>query len=249
MNIRKWSVTALAIGVFMLSSLMATGVAIAAQDSTPADQETFPVNIRFLNAMTSLDAVDVYINGDESEQRVVEGLEYGTVSETFEGTAPVTGVLIKQNVNAGYDRYIFNTIVPTEAGKEYLVVISDLLIIPTEFDTSPLGADMVRARAIHAAPQAPAVDMYASDSGGGAALADLVPAVTDLQYGEAGDGGTLPAGSYDVRLTQTGTDTVAAEVTGLAMDAGQVYAVVLIGTPGDTDKPLTLVQVAVPAMQ
>src|SRR5687768_15741090 len=111
MNIRKWSVTALAIGVLMLSSLMATGVAIAAQDSTPADQETFPVNIRFLNAMTSLDAVDVYINGDESEQRVVEGLEYGTVSETFEGTAPVTGVLIKQNVNAGYDRYIFNTIV------------------------------------------------------------------------------------------------------------------------------------------
>jgi uncharacterized protein DUF4397 len=247
MKTQRWGVAALAIALLLATGVMMTGGMVSAQDSTPADQETFPVNIRFLNAVTALNDVDVYINGDEEEQRVVEGLEYGTVSDVFEGTAPVSGILIKQNVDFGIDQYLFNTIVPTEAGKEYLVVISDLLIIPTELDLSELGAGTARARVVHAAATAPSVDIYASAAGEGVALTELVPVVSDIRYGQVTDGGELPAGSYDVRATATGTDTVAVEASGLAIDAGQVYVVVAIGTPGDTDKPLTLVPVAVPA--
>jgi hypothetical protein len=238
---------ALMVALLGLSGMVASAGPVSAQDSTPADQQTFPVNIRFVNAMTSLNEIDVYINGDDSDQRVVEGLEYGTVSEPFEGTAPVTGVLIKQNVNAGFDRYIFDTIVPTEAGKEYLVVVSDLIVIPTELDLSPLGAGMARVRAVHAAAQAPSLDFYVSATGDGASLTDLVPIVTDIRYGLVTDGGEVAAGTFDVRGTATGTDTVAVEASGLALDAGQVYAIVVIGSPGDTDDPLTLLPVAVSA--
>lgn len=245
MKIRRRSFGALAIGALLLSGMLGPGA--LAQDSTPADQESFPVNIRFLNAMTSLDKVDVYINGDESDQRVIEGLEYGVTSDVVEGTAPVTGILIKQNVEFGVDQYLYNIIVNTEAGKEYLVVISDLLIIPTEFDQSRLGPGEARARAINAAAQAPALDFYASEAGGGVALLDLVPVVNNLRYGEAGDGGVVPAGSYDVIATATGTDSVVVEAPATALDAGQVYTVVVIGKPGDTENPLTLVTVSVPA--
>jgi Domain of unknown function (DUF4397) len=112
---------------------------------------------------------------------------------------------------------------------------------------SPLSGNQARARAIHAAAQAPSVDIYASEAGATTALTDLVPIVRDLQYGQAGEGGEINAGSFDVKLTATGTDTVAAEVDGLTVDAGQVYSFVIIGTPGDTDKPLTIVPVSVPA--
>ncbi len=247
MNLRRIGIAALLLSFWALSAMTLGMGSAQAQDSTPASDGSFPVNIRFLNAMTSLDKVDVYINGDEEEQRVVEGLEYGTTSEAFTGTAPVTGVLVKQNVNAGFDQYLYNTIVPTEAGKEYLVVITDLLLIPTEFDQSQTGDDAARARVINAAPQSPALDIYASEAGSGVSLGDLIPVITDISFGGVTDGGELNAGSYDVVGTETGTTNTAIESPGVALEAGQVYTLVIIGTPGSTEQPLSIVSVSVPA--
>ncbi len=159
----------------------------------------------------------------------------------------MTNVLIKYNVEFGFDQYLFNTIVPTEAGKEYLVVITDLILIPTEFDVSAVDADQARARAINAAPQAPALDVFASLEGTDTPLLDSVPIVTNLSFGQVTDGGTVTAGTYDVTATATGTDTVAVESTGVAFDAGQSYVSVIYGKPGDTDTPLTIVNVSAPA--
>jgi len=245
----------------LMTGLLGSGGITTAQDAE------FPVNIRFFNAMTALNTVDVYINGETDEQRVVEGLAYGTVSDAFTGTAPVTNVLIKQNVNLRFDRYLHNTIIPTEAGKEYLVVITDLILIPTEFDQSPTGAEMARVRAINAAAQAPAFDLYATASGDmgspvSAATASaspvgdaspmaspvsVEPIVSDLGFGRATDGGELPVGTYDVTATAAGTDTVALEASGIALDAGQVYAMVVYGQPGDSDTPLSILPISVPA--
>jgi hypothetical protein len=241
----------------MLGSLALMIGLLGSGGMTTAQDADFPVNIRFFNAMTALETVDVYINGEGDEQRVVEGLAYGTVSDAFTGTAPATNVLIKQNVNLSFDRYLYNTIIPTEAGKEYLVVITDLILIPTEFDQSPTGADMARVRAINAAAQAPALDLYATASGDMASpvsaespVASPVsaePIVADLGFGRVTDGGEIPVGSYDVTATATGTETVAVEASGIAIDAGQVYAVVIYGQPGDTDTPLSILPVSVPA--
>jgi hypothetical protein len=246
MNLRRIGIAALLLSFWAMSAMTLGIGAAQAQDSTPASDESFPVNIRFLNAMTSLDKVDVYINGDESDQRVIEGLEYGTASEAFTGTAPVTGVVVKQNVT-GFDRYIYSTVVPTEAGKEYLVVITDLVLIPTEFDQSRTGAGMARARVINAAPQSPALDIFASEAGAGVALGDLIPVITGIGYGGVTDGGELDAGSYDVVATEAGTTNVAIESPGMALEAGQVYTMVVIGTPGSTEQPLTIVPVSVAA--
>lgn len=239
------------LGAFLVVALT-LGIAstfVSAQEATPDDAaaESFPVSITFVNAMTSLGSVDVYINGDDSDQRVVEGLEYGTVSEAFNGTAPATGVVIKQNVNWGYDRYLFNTLVPTEAGKSYVVVISDFFIIPTEVDLSATGADAGRTRGVHAAAQAPAVDVYVTQAGAEFAIGNVVPLIVDLSYGNVTDGGLTPAGTYDLRLTATGTDTIALESPGLVVEAGQVYTLVIIGKPGSTEQPLTTLVVAMPA--
>jgi len=235
----------------LIVGLLGSGGIATAQDTA------FPVTIRFFNAMTALDSVDVYINGESDEYRVVEGLEYGTVSDAFTGTAPVTSVLIKQNVNLRFDRYLYSNIIPTEAGKEYLVVISDLILIPTEFDQSPTGADAARVRAINASAQAPALDIYASASGEMASPVSVEspvaspvsvePIVSDLGLGGVTDGGEIPAGTYDVTATATGSDAVVIEANDIAIDAGQVYTVVIYGKPGDTDAPLSILPISVPA--
>src|SRR5215204_4181841 len=87
------------LGTFLaLVMLLGSGAnALHAQDATPEGDDA-PVELVFVNALTALEKVDVYINGDESDQRVVEGLEYGTTSEAIEGTAPGTVVVVRQNV-------------------------------------------------------------------------------------------------------------------------------------------------------
>lgn len=238
--------------LFALVAIIALGAvflapmpAVHAQDSADGDQ--FPVNLRFLNAMTTIDKIDVYINDDEQEQRVAEGLEYGVVSETYAGTAPITAVIIKQNVNNGFDSYLYQVVVPTEAGKDYLIIVSDLLIIPTEMDLSAIDADQARVRAVNAAAQSPALDFYFTRASEGTVLGDLSPIVTDIRFGQATDAGTVLAASYDVTATATGTDTMAVESNGLAMDAGQSYTLVVVGKPGDTDTPLTIIPVGASA--
>ena len=216
---------------------------VATMPTAQAQDSEFPVNIRFLNAMTTVDKIDVYINSDEQEQRVAEGLEYGVVSEAYSGTAPVTAVIIKQNVNNGFDQYLYQIVVPTEAGKDYLVIVSDLLIIPTEMDLSPVDGDQARVRAVNASAQSPSLDFYVTRASEGTVIGDLSPVATDIRFGQATDVGEVPAGSFDVTANATGTDTMAAQSKGLAIDAGQSYTLVVIGKPGDTDTPMTIVAV------
>ena len=223
------------------------GAAVAAQDAaTPAAQDSFPVKVTFVNAMTSLSAVDIYINGTDKDQRVVEGLQYGDVSEAYDGTAPGTVVTVKQNVNFGLDRYLYQTLVPTAAGQSYVVVISDFVLIPVQVDLSKAGDDGAHTVAVHAASEAPAVDIYATPNGQQFSIGNVVPVVTNVRYGTSTAGGTVAAGSYDINLTQTGTDTEVLQQDGVTIDAGQSYVFVLIGQPGSTEQPLALVTVSQP---
>lgn len=233
--------------VAVMLALVAALAAPAIAQDTSSDAPSFPVSITFVNAMTSLDKVDVYVNGDREEQRVIEGFEYGAVSESFEGTAPGTIVVVKYNVDFGFDRYLYSTLIPTAAGQNYLVVISDLFLIPTLFDARSAEADAAYTQAIHAAAQAPAVDVYVA-AGGDDTTADRgEPTVTGLSFGLRTDGVQAPAGSYAVVLTATGTDTVVIEQTDVQLEAGTTSIFVLIGKPGSTEQPLTLLQVQSPA--
>jgi uncharacterized protein DUF4397 len=236
-------ITSVALALLLVSI---GGAVVGAQDSATPAAGTFPVQITFVNGLTALSAVDVYINGTEKDQRVVEGLKYGEISESFEGTAPGTVVTVKQNVNFGIDRYLYQTVVPTAAGQNYVVVISDYVLIPVQVDVSKAVGDTARTVAVHAAAEAPAVDIYATPSGQTFSIGNVVPLVTNVKYGTTTAGGPAAAGTYDIQLTQTGTDTLVLEQDGVTIDAGQSYVFVLIGQPGSTEQPLTLLTVSMP---
>ncbi len=233
MKTRRRFVGLMAALIVVSMSINGFGPKALAQDENP-----FPVSIAFLNAMTSQSEVDVFIDGAGKSERQIEGLPYGEVSELYEGSAPVTGIVVKQNRQFGIDRWLFNTILPTEAGRSYLVVISDFVITPVQINNVPVSGDMALARVIHASAQSPVVDI----------LVDDVVAFEGLRYGLATDAGELAAGTYNLKLNASGTDTTAIEVDGVEIEAGMLYAFVAIGTPGSADQPLEIVVASTSAM-
>ena len=236
---KRFSLLPLVAALLVVGLLPALARSAAAQDATattaPAGQESFPVMARFINAMTSVDKIDVDLNSDDN--RIVQNLEYGKISDSVELTAPVSNIIVKEPRNNQYDLWLFNTIVSTQAGGTYVITVSDFLIIPVQVDVSPLGDKQTRGRLVHAAAQAPAIDVLANDK---------PPRVTDLRYGQASDTGELLATTYDLKFNQTGTTTTALDVPGTVLDAGQSYVMVLIGKPGSTEQPLTTINVATP---
>jgi hypothetical protein len=212
----------------------------SAQDASPtaaAPGGTFPVTARFVNAMTSVDTIDVDLNSDDN--RVVQGLKYGEVSDPVQLTAPASNIIVKQPRKRRFDLWLFNTVVATQAGQSYVITVSDLLVIPVQVDTSPLKSGEARGRLVHAAAQAPPVDVLANDK---------PTKIKDLGYGQASDTGEVPAATYDFKLVQSGaTTTTVVDVPGTALASGQSYVMVLIGKPGSTDQPLKVLSVATPA--
>jgi hypothetical protein len=229
------------VALLIVSSLFAaTSGGTSAQDATPTTTaSSFPVQAIFVNAMTNYTTINIYVNGSDKDQRVVEDLKYGTASPNITMTSPTTEIIIKEPKNNRADRWLFQSIIPTGAGNQYVITVSDQLVIPIQADISTLKANETRARVVHAANQAPTADIYVNNG--------VKPAVTNLRYGMASETGQNAAGSYDIKFNQTGTSTTFLDMPGLALDAGQVYTLILIGTPGSTAEPLTLLTVAVPA--
>jgi hypothetical protein len=93
------------------------------------------------------------------------------------------------------------------------------------------AAGKVKFRVVHAAPDAPALDVYLTEEG--APLADAFPYVTPFVYG-VGTSADFPGyverdpGTYEVRFTGAGTADVLLDTGPLPATAGQVFSVVLL---------------------
>lgn len=113
------------------------------------------------------------------------------------------------------------------AGTSYTVLATGLLanispLVATD-DRSAPPAGQVKIRVIHAAPAAAGVDVYATAPG--ASLATSTPVLTNVPFRAISDYLTVPAGTYQLRVTPTGSTTVAIDAT-VTLTAGQVRTVV-----------------------
>ncbi|UAW98874.1 DUF4397 domain-containing protein [Halopseudomonas nanhaiensis] len=134
--------------------------------------------------------------------------------------------------------------VEAEAGMAYSVLATGLLggsgntafeLRTLVDERSPVEGDNVLVRVIHAAPDAPDVDVLAN----GAILAGLagVPYFTASDYFE------VSAGSYDleVRPAGGGDGTAVIDLPGTALAAGSIYTVIATGLLADGLQPVVVV--------
>ena len=164
------------------------------ETDTPTDTPTMTASARARAAHMSPNApnVDVYVDGDA----VLEDVSFGDISGYLELDA---GTYTVEITPAGDpDTTVFNGDVPVEAETDYTVaaigevgddVDQSFEALVLEDDNSDPGDDTARVRAVHASPDAPAVDITAD----GEVLFDGVA------FGES-DSVEVPAGDYTLEV-------------------------------------------------
>lgn len=183
--------------------------------------------------------VDVYVD----DSVVLEDVAFGTVSDYLALSAGTHAVEI--TAAGDPDTSVFQGDVTLEAGTDYTVAAigevgenADQPFEPVvlEDDNEPPGSDTARLRAVHASPDAPAVDITAGDT----VLFDGVEF--------SGSGYTeVPAGDYTVEIrpdTEANDGEVVASFD-VSLAGGTVYSAFAAGylTPDDepADTPFDLV--------
>ena len=138
-------------------------------------------------------------------------------------------------VNAtGSSTTVINADVAIMSGMYYTVMATGPVatiqpLVLTDDYASP-AAGNAKVRVVHASPSAPTVDIYVTAPG--ADISASAPTLTAVPFRGYSDYLSVPAGNYQVRVTPTGSKTVAIDTGALALTAGQIRTGVALDATG-----------------
>lgn len=192
-------------------------------------KEIVNANSSFLRAVhASPDApdVDVEVNDMTALQNV-----------TYTQSSPYTEVPSNLNVKikvAGTDNVVIDEDLELEPDDEHTLLavntvenIEPLLLFD---DNTPPASGNSKARALHAAPGAPNVDIYIT--GPDDDISVLPPTLMNIPFLAESDYLEVPSGDYRVRVTPTGTKTVVIDSGTITLEDGQIRTIIAIDADG-----------------
>jgi hypothetical protein len=196
-----------------LSIVLALGLAVPVFAQSGA-------RVRVVHASPDAPAVDVWVNDSIAFSNApfkgitdYASLDTGTYNVQVVPTGATEPVVIDADLTLEAEDYTV-VAVGTLENIEPLVLV-DNNAAPAE--------GKAHVRFVHASPDAPAVDIAVA---GGPVL------FSNVAFKEVGDYLPVDAGTYDLEVRVAGTDTVALEVPGLALQARTVYTVFAMGLAG-----------------
>ena len=214
--------------VFLLLLTTVVGLSgLAAPQVAAQDQSSFDTRVRFLHADTDATKFEVALDG----KTVLDNFEYGTLSDWIGLEAGSARLTITED-RAGVNYTLFDAVYPVPAGNDYEVIITDALVLTSVIDRTPIPDVMARVQIIHAAVDLPTVNVAAT--GTGTAIAGR------LAYGQTSEYVEVPQGSFDLTVRATQTGETAFTQSGVTVEANKVYSLVIMGSPGSEDHPLTI---------
>lgn len=181
--------------------------------------------VRAMHLAPDAPAVAVLVNGadsgveltftDVSDYLLVQAGSYD-LAVSLPGTLDPVGNTLTVEVEAGkaYSALATGLLTPVAANEAF-----ELRALEDATQAAP-GNDVL-VRVIHAAPDAPNVDILAN----GAPLTGL----EDVPFFTASDYLSVPAGTYDLKVNVTGTATTALDLPGTTLEAGSIYTVIATG--------------------
>ena len=213
----------------LLSLLLAASALTAAcgDDDDNTGPEVADARVRVVHASPDAPNVDVLVDNTVA----LSNVPYLGVSDYLD--VPSGERNLKVNA-AGSTTTVIDADADLAEDTDYTVVASGLASaiepIVLEDDNSAPAAGNVRVRAIHGAPSAPAVDIYVTAPG--ADLATQAPLLTNVEFGQVADYLEAPAGTYQVRVTPTGSKTVVIDSGTLSLASGQVRTAIAVDATG-----------------
>ncbi|QZA78072.1 DUF4397 domain-containing protein [Deefgea tanakiae] len=196
--------------IAIASTLVACG---GSSDSTPLPKDQ--AQVRVIHASADAPNVDVYAGAakvlTDVPYKAASGLltvDAGDFPVKVTPTGSTTGV-ISATLKLAKDTVTTVIAVNNVAKIEPLVI--------TESKMAPADGKG-RVRVVHAAPAAPAVDVYVTAPN--AAIASATPTLSNVPFKGFSDGLEVAAGDYQVRVTVAGSKTVVYDSGKLAVPAG-----------------------------
>ncbi|HSS97444.1 MAG TPA: DUF4397 domain-containing protein [Terriglobales bacterium] len=183
--------------------------------------------LRVVHASPDAPNVDVAVDG----KVVLNNVPYGTASDYLavkSGSRRITVAPTGSTTN------VIDVKTDLANKKHYTVLAAGLVadIAPLQLtdDTTAPGSGKIRLRVVHGAPSAGSVDVYVTAPG--ADISTATPTLSNVAFKAISDYQEVPAGSYEIRVTLTGTKTVAIDSGTVALTAGQVRTVVALDAVG-----------------
>jgi hypothetical protein len=198
--------------------------------------------VTVLHAAPDAPDVDVVVDG----KTAITGLAFG------QGTAPVTlptgahTLAVEAQLPGG----ALATVIPASGGSvSETLAASTQYVVVAEGTVASIGAKVfsrplavvppgeARVQVFHAAPAAPTVDVYVTAPGAG--VASAAPLGTFSFQGTLGPV-SVPAGSYEIYVTPTGTKTVVFDSGAVPLAAGDDLLLTAEQNTGPGSAPITL---------
>lgn len=209
---------------------LGTGVAIVAGSSgVAAASGGDEAALRVAHASPNAPNVDVFV--DDAE--VLSDVPFRVVSDYLELAAGEYDIRVE---NAANTLTVFDETVELAAEDYTAVALGEVFNDDTDFTVSifqdtngaNIGDDEARVRAIHASPDAPAVDVTVNN--------DALTLFSGFEFGESSGYAVVGAGGYDVELraAANGTEVASADVT---LEGGATYTIFAEGYLTSDDEP------------
>ncbi|USZ67516.1 DUF4397 domain-containing protein [Halorussus salilacus] len=169
--------------------------------------------VRVAHASPDAPAVDVFVN----DKAVLEGVEFGTVSGYLE-LDPGEYTFAVAPAGEGRGAAVLEASAAVSAARFYTVAAIGTL---DQIEAAVLEDNVSRVRAVHFAPDAPAVDV---------AVCDGPVLFEGVEFGEATDYVSVQPGSYDleVRVSESGDRVAVFE--DIAVAPATTYSAFAVGT-------------------
>jgi hypothetical protein len=186
----------------MKKLLLATFLAALTLSLAACGDDDGKAQLRVVHASPDAPNVDVSVDG----KVVLTNVPYGTASVTSSFKDKAAYTILAANLVASIEP----------------VALTD--------DNTPPTSGNVKVRIVHGAPSAGPVDVYVTAPGDD--LAAATPTLSAVPFKAASDYLSVPAGSYEIRVTVAGTKTVAIDSGTVALTAGQIRTVVALDAVG-----------------
>jgi hypothetical protein len=211
----------------MKKVLLATLLAALTLSLAACGDDDGKAQLRVVHASPDAPNVDVSVDG----KVVLSNVPYGTASAYLPiksgsrkvDVAPTGTTTNVIDVTSGFkDKAAYTILAANLVASIEPVALTD--------DNTPPTSGNVKVRIVHGAPSAGPVDVYVTAPGDD--LAAATPTLSAVTFKAASDYLSVPAGSYEIRVTVAGTKTVAIDSGTVALTAGQIRTVVALDAVG-----------------
>jgi hypothetical protein len=207
--------------------LLLTIAAFFALFTTGCGDDKSNSRLRIVHDSPDAPNVDVVVNG----ATVATNVAYKSASAYLSVPAGATAIQVRP---AGTATNVIDAKVPVAKKTDYTVLATNFVasiqpLVLTDDNTAP-AAGKVKVRLVHGAPSAPPVDIYVTAPG--ADITSATPTLTNVAFKAASGYLSVDAGSYQVRITPTGTKTVVIDSGTLVLSAGQIRTAVAVDNTG-----------------